>query len=80
MTVWMECSSFQTQKEIESLWLSVFLTLAQIAALQSLMGGCTRLLRLRQGVPLTIGLDVAVETREDKLGLYCVGEDIGSGA
>jgi len=32
---WMEHSSFQTQKGMESLWLKVFLTLEQMAALQS---------------------------------------------
>lgn len=32
---WMERSSFQTRKEMESLWPRVFLTLAQMAALQS---------------------------------------------
>jgi len=39
-----------------------------IAKSLGLMRGCTtRLLRLRQGVPLMIGVAVAAETREDEL-------------
>jgi len=52
-------------------------TNGSIAKSLGLMGGCTtRLSRLRQGVPLMIGVAMVAETGEDELWSYYAVEDI----